>query len=244
MTDRFAVNDNRFREYRSRNPGRTFAQYIMERECARLNEGRSGNPDGALAVGFGGQEEFWKAGEAPAAKLFRFMTPEPHHRVIDYGCGTLRVAAHFIRYLDRGGYLGLDIIDGFYEAGKKMLGAGLLAEKAPRFAVVSEESLAEASDFKADFVFSNTVCLHVHPDELPEYFGNLSRLTHVSGARLIFNAMLCNHPLRYEFAGWAWPIDFYRQSLRELEFVHARTGRPQDKAGSVVTPVNFEFRRR
>jgi SAM-dependent methyltransferase len=244
MGSPFEAGDRRFLDYKRRNPQGSFAQYSMEREYARLNEGRTNNPSGALAVGFGESEGFWKAGEAPAAKLFRAMTPRPHDRVIDYGCGTLRVAAHFIRYLDRGCFFGLDVIDGFFEAGKRVLGAELLEEKAPRFGIVNEDNLALASNFGADLVFSNTVCVHVHPDETGTYFRNLARVTHVPGARLIFNAMLSERPLRFEFTSWAWPLDFYERSLGELELVRAATGRPQDKAGGLVAPVNLEFRRR
>src|SRR5205807_6035012 len=43
---------------------------------------------------------------------FEFLTGnglKPHHRLLDVGCGALRGGLHFIRYLDEGNYVGVDL---------------------------------------------------------------------------------------------------------------------------------------
>ena len=43
---------------------------------------------------------------------FQFMVAQglrPEHRLVDIGCGALRGGLHFVRYLDRGHYYGLDL---------------------------------------------------------------------------------------------------------------------------------------
>jgi SAM-dependent methyltransferase len=37
---------------------------------------------------------------------------EPRHRLLDFGCGTLRTGRYLIRYLDPGRYVGVDISEG------------------------------------------------------------------------------------------------------------------------------------
>jgi Cyclopropane fatty acid synthase and related methyltransferases len=42
---------------------------------------------------------------------FKFLVEnglQPHHRLLDVGCGSLRGGVHFIRYLDDGNYYGVD----------------------------------------------------------------------------------------------------------------------------------------
>jgi len=34
---------------------------------------------------------------------------KPHHRLLDFGCGTLRGGLPLIEYLDQGNYVGLDV---------------------------------------------------------------------------------------------------------------------------------------
>ncbi|HEX4860412.1 MAG TPA: hypothetical protein VFV07_04190, partial [Rhizomicrobium sp.] len=83
--------------------------------------------------------------------------------------------------------------------------------------------------------------VHVHPDETETYFANLARLTHKPGARLIFNAMLSERPVRFTFDNWAWPEAFYQGSLSALTFVRATKSPPQIRDGHEITPVEFEF---
>ena len=65
------------------------------------------------------------------------MPIPPDSILIDYGCGSLRVGAHFIRYLDPGCYFGLELAEGLYEIGQEVIGRELLDGKFPRFGFVS-----------------------------------------------------------------------------------------------------------
>jgi len=241
--DPFAARDLRVREFLQKNPQATFAQYMMEKECQNLLAGKARNPAGALAVATGDSTEFWKSGEAKAAKLIKLMALKPHHKVIEYGCGSLRLGGHLIRYLNRGGFFGLDVISCFYEIGMAAIGAELIEKKAPHLRVIDEPALAEAAGHSADFVFSNAVCFHVHPDEIQTYFQNLTRLVHRRGARLFFSAELSDLPQRNEYARWSWPLEFYKKSLSELELVRASIRRTRDVGGTEIKAVEFEFRR-
>lgn len=55
---------------------------------------------------------------------------QPHHRLVDLGCGALRGGLHFIRYLDAGHYYGIDINASLIEAGKRELDQEQLGARA------------------------------------------------------------------------------------------------------------------
>jgi SAM-dependent methyltransferase len=41
----------------------------------------------------------------------------PQHRLLDVGCGSLRAGIHFVRYLNRGNYFGVDMNESLLDAG-------------------------------------------------------------------------------------------------------------------------------
>lgn len=64
---------------------------------------------------------------------FSFMVSQglqPHHKLLDIGCGCLRGGVHFIEYLDSGNYYGLDKDDKLLAAGMdEVIKAGIDPEK-------------------------------------------------------------------------------------------------------------------
>ena len=60
---------------------------------------------------------------------------QPHHQLVDVGCGALRGGLHFIRYLDAGHYYGIDINASLIEAGKRELDQEQLGCKSPHLLV-------------------------------------------------------------------------------------------------------------
>jgi hypothetical protein len=239
----YRAQDRRFRRFHRQNPDVGFAEYTMNLVVRGMQAGRV-NPDSALGIAQLNPAKFWEAAEPKAQKWFKTMALRRNHKVIEYGCGSLRLGAHFIRHLDRAGYFGLDVISDFYEQGVQTIGAKMIEQKAPTLRAIGEQSVAEGVAFAADFVCSNTVAVHVHPNETETYFANLARLTAKPGARLIFNAVVYDKRHRFEFNSWAWPMEFYKESLGELECVRAEIGRPRVKDGIEMKLAEFEFRRR
>ena len=102
------------------------------------------------------------------------------HRVLEYGCGSLRLGKSVIEFLEPERYVGLDITDFFYLAGiENYLGGVLLEAKKPWFGVIgSDEHERIRGDFKFDIGFSTLALMHVPPAEIDEYFRNVLELMH------------------------------------------------------------------
>lgn len=253
---RYTQQDLLFHKHRKEHPDVSFAQFRGEQIASRLEAGHDHFSLGRKLRGADGKElEFWTAGSEKTAFYFERMRLKPHHRVVDYGCGSLRTGSHFIRFLNPGCYFGLDVVPDFFRIGQDLIGEDLLREKAPTFRVIGPASVAEAAKFAADFVISTAVCIHVHPDELPQYFANLMQITSKPGARLFMNAAVSRRPVRSRYDSWAWPLRRYRAGLPELRLVQRPPGRESLRAilfsfgllktrkeeGEPVWSSNFEF---
>jgi cyclopropane fatty-acyl-phospholipid synthase-like methyltransferase len=185
--------------------------------------------------------EWGAAGRKPFDKLMRHFPIRPDSRVVEYGCGSLRVGVHFLHHLNPRNYFGLDVVSDFYEMGQELVGAELLAEKLPRLAVIAEASVAEAAAFEADFVYSYAVVYHIPPDDLPAYFSNLARITCKPGARLAITAAIHDTPVRYRPRSWAWPVETFVNGLAGHAFAGVRTVNTKSCDGHEISLSLLEF---
>ena len=69
--------------------------------------------------------------------------------------------------------------------GRELIGTDLDHRKAPNLRVILKSTLQEAAASKPKLVFSISVLVHVHPDELSEYFTNILSLLDGSGVGVI-----------------------------------------------------------
>jgi SAM-dependent methyltransferase len=217
--------DERYRKYVADHPGVSYAEWMNIVQVESLSRG---GEHATLGPNLRKYPNWWDAG---ANAFYRYQRTFPilrRSRVVDYGCGSLRVGGHFIRYLDPGHYFGLDVGMGFIDMGKALVGDALLAQKTPRFASIDEDSMREAVAFDADIVCSNAVSYHVHPDEAPLYFANLARLAHKPGATLFFDVSVSDEPI--DKLQLSMPVDYFRQALPRLDFAmfHEIDKRPEN----------------
>jgi SAM-dependent methyltransferase len=240
----YEKQDADFIAFQQKHPEIGYAQYQMERVAQKVREGAGHHSLGANIVDpAGNKQDFWVAGAAKAKKYMVNTKVQSNERVVEYGCGSLRIGAHFIKYLDPGMFYGVDVTDGFYEIGKALIGELMIAEKRPRFDIISEATIEKLAAFAADFVYSSAVCCHVHPDEIGFYFAALDRITRKAGALLIFDATLADKPVRYRHRSWAWPLEFLKNSLPDLELVEVSKPNERTRDGHAVSLSTLKFRR-
>jgi hypothetical protein len=111
--------------------------------------------------------------------VFNFLKTEgikPEHICVEYGCGSLRAAQHFINYLNPSNFWGLDVTDKFYEIGKEMIGQKLLQKKLPHFRIISPATLAEVNQSHPDYLFAVLVMIHIPPSEIEEFLSNILKV--------------------------------------------------------------------
>lgn len=96
---------------------------------------------------------------------FSFMREhglEPHHSLLDVGCGSLRGGVRFVEYLDPGNYFGVDanrsLIDAGYEIELGKLG---LQEKVPASNLLVDRDFA-FERFGRDFDFALALSVFTH----------------------------------------------------------------------------------
>src|SRR5687767_6949447 len=63
------------------------------------------------APSLGGTDWFAETGEEFLRHLRKYCALEPHHTVLDLGCGIGRIARSLARYLTTGSYFGIDIME-------------------------------------------------------------------------------------------------------------------------------------
>lgn len=84
---------------------------------------------------------------------------QPHHQLVDVGCGALRGGVHFIRYLDPQHYYGIDINASLIEAGKRELEEEKLESKMPHLLVNDK---FELGCFATTFDYAIAVSVFTH----------------------------------------------------------------------------------
>jgi SAM-dependent methyltransferase len=220
---RIAVEDARWRGWQNDNPGRSFADYYAQQISRSLAAGQphrtlgmAAYSDRTLISGSGK----WSADGFAGRGFGKFALLREWHlradeRVIDYGCGSLRVGQHLIRYLDRGNYIGLDITDAFYRDGVQMLEPGLVDAKAPYLALIDEASIDRLARHPPDVVLSVAVAMHVPPEELDWFFNRILRLVGPR-TRAMIHVDVAVRALRTAPKSWAYPASRYERLVGAL----------------------------
>ena len=184
------ISSRRHKRWQRAHPGASFGEYYAAAHVRKLARGWPHPTLGGFGWDKAGKPTAWDPcnlatrGADDWAHI-RAMGVRPDHRVVDYGCGSLRVGQHAIRELDRGCYRGLDVTDDFFAPAARLLDARLVADKQPVVSVISPSSLAETRLWKPDVIFSNAVVQHVPPAELRSYFQSLISLVAADSMALV-----------------------------------------------------------
>lgn len=176
------ISKRRFKVWKSKNPGGTFGEYYAAKTIAGLKEGRShytlggrGKTKGHTARIDWTPEDFAKR-SLDIWEAVRGFGLTPEMKCVDYGCGSLRIGQHAMRFLDSGNYCGMDVVDTFINQGLELVDPDVIAEKMPELLVISPQSLDKIRAWRPDFIFSSAVIQHVPPEELEEFFRCVERL--------------------------------------------------------------------
>lgn len=145
---------------------------------------------------------------------------EPAHCLLDIGCGALRGGVHFIRYLDRGNYLGLDKEKTLITLGvEQELGQWLHAWKQPEFVVSASFEFHRFSK-RPHVSMAQSLFTHLSADDVGLCLRNLRAFVdrgHRLFATFFEGESVRNRPTSHSHAGF-----YYSRS--EMERFGEQTG--------------------
>jgi SAM-dependent methyltransferase len=143
------------------------------------------------------------------ATQFRLLTTlglRDIHRVLDFGCGSLRAGRLLIPYLRRGGYHGLDPNAWLIEdAIDRQLGRDLVALKWPHFHTF-DDFRADRCGTDFDFILAQSIFSHAGADIVETALRGFAKALAPSGLGLI-TALQPGQDGASEFfgSGWVYP---------------------------------------
>jgi cyclopropane fatty-acyl-phospholipid synthase-like methyltransferase len=113
--------------------------------------------------------------------LLKAQGLEPHHNVLELGCGPLTAGIPLIGYLEPGRYVGVDIRNSVLDLAWREIGKAKLSSKNPRLICSPSFALAEFEEKTFDYVYSFSVLYHLSDDILDSYFRAVSKHLKPSG---------------------------------------------------------------
>ncbi len=196
---RISKRNKLFEQWLADNPERTFQDYYGYVIEQHLDKGLAHPTLGKNLI------EGRVYGETGTGMLNRLISLglKQNHKCVDYGCGSLRVGCHVIRHLNSGGYWGLDVNQRFLRDGEELIGQDLILQKAPNLHLISDETLARARAAGPRFIFSKSVLLHIHPNEIAIYFDRITRLMS-KHTQAVIDATVCEQTVQIEPLSWAY----------------------------------------
>ncbi|SRR6266545_34633 len=149
-------------------------------------------------------------------RQFEFLVEQglqPHHHLVDIGCGSLRAGVHFVRYLEAGHYHGLDIDPRLIAGGWKELRAEGLVDREPVLLVDDAFRLARFGR-QFDLALAQSVFTHLPVNPIVRCLREVEKAL-VPGGRFFatFNqtdgrlAMTDKDPFRYDPDVFRWAVE-------------------------------------
>ena len=140
-----------------------------------------------------------------AAMAFNLLTSaglRQHHRVLDVGCGSLRIARLLIPYLNPGNYFGVEPNRWLVEDGiLNEVGRDQIRIKKPTF--IYRDSLEELqTSLQVDYALAQSIFSHRTPPLLQRWLAQFS--LHLAGGGALF-ATFCVGQQDAEGDGWVYP---------------------------------------
>lgn len=142
------------------------------------------------------------------------------HRVLDIGCGSLRVGRLLIPYLNAGGYTGLDPNAWLVECGiSRETGQDQVRIKAPRFVIADNASQLVAEGARFDFIVAQSIFSHCGADLLQAWLESFAQLAAIDGTALV---TWIEGPADTDAIGWVYPgcVAFTAATMQRMAAAH------------------------
>lgn len=136
------------------------------------------NPD--RAVGSRSRERWLAVGKMQFDHLVAHGL-EPHHDVLEIGCGNLRAGWRLVTYLEPHRYVGIDISPDILLAANRTVEERDLQDDEPQLRLVDDLRFGWCPDDRFDLVHAHSVFSHCPMDVIEECFDHVGRILRPGG---------------------------------------------------------------
>ncbi len=154
--------------WRLNHPTAPYEQYYVHRVLSKIRSGEGHPAIGPSARPLRNESE-----------LLEFLLRhglQPGDLIVDYGCGSLRLAPPLIDFLEPEKYWGMDLAQEFLDLGRSHLSPDLAKSKRPRLDVIGDEVIRRARDERPRYIISWHVCSKVPENRFDAYIGNITTM--------------------------------------------------------------------
>jgi cyclopropane fatty-acyl-phospholipid synthase-like methyltransferase len=112
-----------------------------------------------------------------------FLTSQglkPEHKLLDIGCGSMRGGVHFVSYLEKGNYSGVDRDRALLDAGRIELESHGLLWKAPLLAEITDFGLVRLGA-RFDFLLAQSLFTHLDLNSVMRCLVNVTKVMNPLG---------------------------------------------------------------
>lgn len=204
--------NRQFAKAKEEEPDISFGQYYVRSVLQKMKKDGQHTTIGPTVP----DAENWReAGLQNFRRICRMTSVDRTRGVVDYGCGSLRIGQHLIRYLGLGRYMGMDVTDDFIRIGLDLMDETEIAEKRPHFGLIDDDAaVAEARELEPQLLLAHGVHFHIHPDEMMRFYDNVAQIAHRPGTTVIFNTNIAEQHFQCGPRDWAWPLQEIKSGLR------------------------------
>jgi len=144
---------------------------------------------------------------------------QPHHTILDIGCGTLRGGRHSIKYLNTSYYYGIDISPKAIAYAKQLVYQEGLSDKSPHLLVSEKKDLKflEFSGKTFDYILAQSVFTHLKPEHIKECLENIGSIMHENSA-FYFTYNKGKEYMRVSLKDFLYPFSFFELLAEQCGF--------------------------
>lgn len=152
-----------------------------------------------------------------AAMSFNLLTClglRQHHRVLDVGCGSLRVGRLLIPYLNKGNYIGYEPNQWLVEAGiDNEVGGDQINIKKPQF--FGSDGLGDVQANSVDYILVHSIFSHCGADLLEDWLENIFRIVKDDGFFLATYVRGLEDTIK---EGWVYPgcVEYTEKTIKDI----------------------------
>ncbi|MBL7714975.1 MAG: class I SAM-dependent methyltransferase [Bdellovibrionales bacterium] len=133
--------------------------------------------------------------------------------LLDYGCGAISAGRHFIDFLDRGNYVGVDVSPAVVQEAKNRVSRFGLLDKEPTLFCIFEGSLAIVGPRKFRFIWAQSVLTHMSPQDILSLLCDIQQFMAADSEFFAtFTESATDDIHHRHLRDWSYPLSFFEKA--------------------------------